>query len=84
VKIYLQPETRELEAQFAVPPRWANDPPEEEMDVEPLQLIEGNSLKEPTCEDNWCALKESVKWYGPATYREVLTAGGVKFPLHID
>jgi len=40
-------------------------------------------MKEPTCKDNWCALQNSVKWFGPAKYGEVLTTGGVTFPLHI-
>jgi hypothetical protein len=79
----LKRETREREAQFAVPPHWANDPPNEEMDVEPLQVVEGNSIKEPTCKDNWCALEDSVKWYGPAKYGEVITTGRV-FPVQID
>lgn len=52
------------------------------MDVEPLQMV-GTSMKEPTCEDNWCALKNSVKWFGPAKYAEVVTTGG-KYPLHIS
>jgi len=33
-------------------------------------------MKEPDCDDNWCALKESIVWNGPGKYGEVLTTGG--------
>ena len=35
----------------------------------------GTSLKEPGCEHVWCALKDSVKWYGPAIEGKVITTG---------
>jgi len=75
---------RDEEARVAVPPGWDRAPPEEEMGVEPLQVVERASFKETTCENNWCALKNSVKWRGPAKFGEVLTAGGVTFPLFKD
>jgi len=65
-----------------VPPHWERDPPEdEELEVEPVQVVE-TSIKEATCKDNWCALENSTKWYGPAKYGEVITTGGKTFPLH--
>ncbi len=53
------------------------------MDVDHLEIID-TALKEPTCEDNWCALRDSVKWYGPAKQGEVLTTGGIIIPLHVE
>lgn len=74
--------SKELEVHYGVPARWDHDPPEEEMGVEPLQMV-GTSMKEPTCKNNWCALENSVKWYGPSKHGEVLTTGGVIFSLPI-
>jgi len=35
------------------------------------------AMKEPGCEDAWCGLKDSVKWYGPAPgYGKVLSRSG--------
>ena len=65
-----------------MPPHWARDPPKgEEMDVEPMQVAE-MFIKEATCKDNWCALEDSIKWYCPAEYGEVITTGGKTYPLH--
>lgn len=82
VNSFAQLNERELESHYGVPEHWADDIPEDEEDVEPLEMV-GTSMKEPTCEDNWCALQNSVKWFGPAKYGEVLTTGGITFPLHI-
>ena len=72
---------RDQENYAAIPPHWDDNPPEEEMDVEPLEIIEG--FRENTCKHDWCALENSVKWYGPAKFGEVLTTDGVTFPLPI-
>jgi hypothetical protein len=53
------------------------------MDVDLLEIID-TALKEPTCKDNWCALRDSVKWYGPAKYGEILTTGGKITPFHVE
>merc|ERR1712113_248409 len=64
---------REKATHYGVPPNWRKDaPPVEEKDVDTLEVI-GTSLREPDCVDNWCALNDTVKWYGPAKYGEVVT-----------
>jgi len=53
-----------LEVHYAVPPIWSRSlGPKEGLDR--LEMV-GTSMKEPDCEHKWCALKDSVKWYGPA------------------
>ena len=50
--------------------RKANDSYEE-------AVIDGTSLIEPSCVDNWCALQNSLKWYGPGPgYGKILTGDG--------
>jgi len=66
---------RQIEAHYAVPPHWnqLKTPPYDD-DLEELVMV-GTSMKEPECEHVWCALKDSVKWYGPGIEGEVITAG---------
>jgi hypothetical protein len=38
---------------------------------------DGTSVVEPSCDNGWCNLKDSVKWYGPAPgYGKILTGNG--------
>jgi len=64
---------KELANHYAVPPNWYDLLPDDE-NLEKLQIV-GTSMKEPECEHVWCALKDSVKWYGPAIEGEVITTG---------
>lgn len=52
-----------LEAHYAVPPHWVNDPVGERK-YEKLEMI-GTSFSEPNCVNTWCRTKDSVKWGGP-------------------
>lgn len=71
-------EHRTLEAHYAVPPHWHEEPtPPYDDDLEQLVMV-GTSMKEPECENLWCGLKDSVKWYGPAIEGEVITTGWTK------
>jgi hypothetical protein len=56
-------QNHELEAHYAVPPVWANEPPIERR-YRKLQMV-GTSMKEPGCPDEWCRTQQSVKWSGP-------------------
>jgi hypothetical protein len=51
------------------------------MDMELPKIID-TALKETTCTNNWCALKDSVKWNGPARQGAVLTTCGSYLPLN--
>eukprot|EP00816_Leptocylindrus_hargravesii_P012975 CAMPEP_0196803248 /NCGR_PEP_ID=MMETSP1362-20130617/2616_1 /TAXON_ID=163516 /ORGANISM="Leptocylindrus danicus, Strain CCMP1856" /LENGTH=376 /DNA_ID=CAMNT_0042174705 /DNA_START=45 /DNA_END=1175 /DNA_ORIENTATION=+ len=62
---------RTLENQFAVPPHWSQVD-KESPEVEKLQMV-GTSMKEPDCEDKWCAMRNTIKWYGPAKKNKVIT-----------
>lgn len=64
-----------LEPHYAVPPNWHEEPtPPYEDGLEALVMV-GTSMKEPECENQWCGLKDTVKWYGPAIEGEVITTG---------
>ena len=66
-------ESRDLEAHYAVPPHWhEQSPPDPNLDE---VVVVGTGFYEPNCEDNWCALKDSVKWHGPAKEGVVISAG---------
>jgi len=69
-------ENRNLENHYAVPPQWSQVLPTSEFDLDSRISVVGTSMKEPDCDDNWCALKESIVWNGPGKYGEVLTTGG--------
>ena len=64
-------ETASLEAHYAIPPHWSTpEPPDDQWDE--LDIV-GASLKEPTCPDEWCATKNTVKWHGPAIDGQVMS-----------
>jgi len=65
-------ESFDLESHYAVPPHWGDDAVSLENDEDKL-IVVGTSIKEPNCEHNWCSLKNSVKWYGPAIEGQVIT-----------
>ena len=70
----------QMDSHFRVPSIWAITEPKDP-DLDELVTIE-SSYKEPACKDHWCALENSVKWYGPAPgYGKVLTAGGLVHEL---
>ena len=64
---------RDLEGHYAVPPHWHEQAPIDP-DLDELVVV-GTGFYEPKCQDSWCALKESVKWNGPAKEGVVITAG---------
>lgn len=54
---------RRDESHYAVPEHW--DKLKSPATQDKLQVV-GTSLREPDCPDEWCALKNSKRWYGPA------------------
>lgn len=73
-------QNHELEAHYAVPPRWKDDPVGEPK-AEHLQMV-GTSLKEPGCVDDWCRAKDSVKWSGPGEDGYWIAPNQDKFPFN--
>eukprot|EP00586_Coscinodiscus_wailesii_P006433 CAMPEP_0172489630 /NCGR_PEP_ID=MMETSP1066-20121228/19765_1 /TAXON_ID=671091 /ORGANISM="Coscinodiscus wailesii, Strain CCMP2513" /LENGTH=323 /DNA_ID=CAMNT_0013257631 /DNA_START=174 /DNA_END=1145 /DNA_ORIENTATION=+ len=87
--------TRELESHYGIPPHWDdvkacyrangatssgnNNGEMSCQNVETLVMV-GTSMKEPECTNNWCALQQSVKRFGPAPKDKIVTADGV-FPF---
>jgi hypothetical protein len=41
----------------------------------------GTAMKEPDCPDEWCGLKDAVKWQGGGIEGEVLTTNHHKYDL---
>jgi hypothetical protein len=75
----------DMEAHFAIPPDWANEPGWE--NALPEVEVIGTSLREPECTDNWCQLEDAVRWQGPAEFDYVMTSGSdgpVKYHLWED
>jgi hypothetical protein len=72
---------RRMDAHYRIPAIWHKTIPSP--DTEELQVVD-TSVREPECEHAWCALKNSVKWSGPAeAYGKVLSAGGVTTELDL-
>ena len=62
---------------YRVPPHWHEYTERQPGGVEYLQGVI-SSVMEPACEDYWCALKNTVQWYGPGPgYGRVMGADGV-------
>jgi hypothetical protein len=59
---YDQPHS--LEAHYAIPVEWNNEPPAEKKYNE-LEMV-GTTMREPNCPNYWCNTKDTVKWGGPA------------------
>eukprot|EP00560_Eucampia_antarctica_P007149 CAMPEP_0197823968 /NCGR_PEP_ID=MMETSP1437-20131217/1285_1 /TAXON_ID=49252 ORGANISM="Eucampia antarctica, Strain CCMP1452" /NCGR_SAMPLE_ID=MMETSP1437 /ASSEMBLY_ACC=CAM_ASM_001096 /LENGTH=294 /DNA_ID=CAMNT_0043423407 /DNA_START=211 /DNA_END=1095 /DNA_ORIENTATION=+ len=65
-----------LETHFRVPPGWNYVPEHPDPNLDKLVVI-GTSVKEPDCEHQWCALKNSTKWYAAAPpYGQIVSADG--------
>lgn len=75
-------EKKAYENHVRIPPSWSQYIPlRQGMD----QLIMSEtSFKEPGCEYQWCALADSVKWWGPAeAVGKVLSGSGITRSLDI-
>jgi hypothetical protein len=70
----------ELEAHYAVPPHWADDPVGERRQRK-LVMVE-TSMKEPDCPDEWCRTQNTVKWGGPAEEGVLITPAFEKVPFN--
>eukprot|EP00555_Chaetoceros_dichaeta_P009130 CAMPEP_0198254866 /NCGR_PEP_ID=MMETSP1447-20131203/5115_1 /TAXON_ID=420782 /ORGANISM="Chaetoceros dichaeta, Strain CCMP1751" /LENGTH=385 /DNA_ID=CAMNT_0043941089 /DNA_START=40 /DNA_END=1197 /DNA_ORIENTATION=- len=69
--------TVKMDQHYRIPPVWNDYKPRETGDVELLKGAD-SSVMEPGCENEWCALKDTVPWYGPGPgYGKVMSAGGV-------
>jgi len=69
--------TVRMDQHYRVPPDWTEYKPREAGGVELLKGAE-SSIMELGCENEWCALKDTVPWYGPGPgYGKVMSAGGV-------
>jgi len=53
-----------METHYRIPPEWDELPEGEVEGLEPLEVVE-TSFQEPSCEHQWCGLKETKKWEQP-------------------
>lgn len=59
-----------------IPKSW-NDRSKKIKNATEHGITDGSSIVEPECEHEWCALRESLKWHGPAPgYGKVLSGDG--------
>lgn len=70
---------RDVEKHYAIPPQWV-ETPTTNFEV-PLKMI-GTGMQEPSCPDQWCSLKYSVKWSGPGRDGILFTPGGEELPFY--
>eukprot|EP00594_Rhizosolenia_setigera_P008664 CAMPEP_0178967856 /NCGR_PEP_ID=MMETSP0789-20121207/17869_1 /TAXON_ID=3005 /ORGANISM="Rhizosolenia setigera, Strain CCMP 1694" /LENGTH=391 /DNA_ID=CAMNT_0020653597 /DNA_START=72 /DNA_END=1247 /DNA_ORIENTATION=+ len=81
------PSEKEIETHYAVPPIWGQDPnktghrvlkkyEEKHGSIESRLEMAGTGIKEPECENDWCALKNTQKYYGPFEENKIMTTGG--------
>ena len=67
---------------YRIPPTWYHAVPKKE-EVDELVVVD-TSIKEPNCEYQWCALKDSVTYSGPAKFEYVFTPKGLKPLMNND
>jgi len=70
----------ELEAHYAVPPTW-NEEPSGERKHTRLEMI-GTSMTEPDCPDDWCRAQDTVKWSGSGEEGYVINPDMSKVPFN--
>mmetsp|Transcript_28874 Transcript_28874/g.52229 ORF Transcript_28874/g.52229 Transcript_28874/m.52229 type:complete len:344 (+) Transcript_28874:17-1048(+) len=66
------------ETHYSIPPQWSADPTPTNVD---RAVMVGTAMKEPDCPDEWCGLKDAVKWQGGGIEGEVLTTNHHKYDL---
>lgn len=70
-----------LEAHYAVPPIWKEPAPVEKQYNR--LVMKGTSMKEPDCApDDWCRMKNAIKWSGPGEKGYIIQPNGDKLPFH--
>lgn len=67
-----------LEKHYAIPPQWSEDPTTQ-YEI-PLKML-GTGMMEPTCPNEWCQTKYSIKWSGPGKKGILMTPDGENDPF---
>jgi hypothetical protein len=70
----------ELEAHYAVPPLWSEDPVGEPT-LPKLQMVE-TSFAEPECPHSWCRSQNTIRWSGPAEHGYLIRPTQERVPFH--
>jgi hypothetical protein len=71
------PKKVEEDVHFRIPGHWSVAPTEDDANTDKLIMVD-TSMKEPDCENAWCGLKDTIKWYGPGPgYGKVLSGLGI-------
>jgi hypothetical protein len=68
------------EVHYSIPSVWTQAPPPQK-EHERLQMM-GTGMIEPDCDDDWCGLKDSIKWSGPGEDGYWIDANQIKHPFH--
>jgi hypothetical protein len=70
----------DLEAHYAVPPIWSQDPVGEPTKTR-LEMIE-TSFAEPECPHSWCRTQDTIRWSGPAEHGYLIRPTQERVPFH--
>lgn len=77
-----QSTNHDLEAHYAVPPHWSEDPPQKRNRPDlPKMALAGTSMLEPECPNDWCNTMKSKKWSGPGKKGFWMAPTFEEFPL---
>jgi hypothetical protein len=87
-----QSTNHDLEAHYAIPPIWANDPvsipssndnnnSNNNTSELPKLEMRGTTMTEPDCPNNWCLSTKSKQWSGPGEKGYWIAPNFERFPL---
>jgi hypothetical protein len=70
----------DLNAHYAIPPNWSDDPPEERIQTR-LEMVD-TAMREPDCPNFWCRSLNTIQWSGPAEDGILITPALERVPFH--
>lgn len=73
----------DMEAHFAVPPVWREEPSASD-DKEAGDVLEmvGSGMRHPKCPNAWCHTKQAIKWSGPGEESVWIAPNFERHPFH--
>ena len=73
----------DMEAHFAVPPVWREEPnASDDTDAGDVMEMVGSGMRHPQCPNAWCPTKQSIKWSGPGEEGVWIAPNFERHPFH--